>query len=167
MDSCPSACMSRMLNSVLETGPSTSYSISEWCYLNFFCTSFKKGSLLEIRSNLYLAATYWAVTLWIKRSVVKNPEFFPVRYFNFHLYLVVNLIRRSWSPLTKRISTFDIWYSHLISHLIFSCPWLSPNGLFVLPSTCIERSLRADPLRKTKNNLSSKIYPMVISRNQY
>lgn len=34
-------------------------------------------------------------------------------------------------------------------------PILSPNGLFVLSSTCVERSLKADHLNKTKNNLSS------------
>ena len=36
-------------------------------------------------------------------------------------------------------------------------PWLSLNGLFVLFSTCIERSLKRKYSNKTGNNLSSEI----------
>ena len=60
----------------------------------------------------------------------KSQNFFPLN--------AVNFTSTRWSPL------LDGHASHPLHYL---------NSLFLLSLTCIEGSLKADPLNKTKNNL--------------
>ena len=90
-------------------------------------------SSLELYSNLYLAALYQAITLYLAVGFQGKFLAFSLKYCNFHLYLAVISIKRSWSPMTE------------------------PNSLFTLSFTCIERSLERKYLHKLWINLLREV----------
>lgn len=65
-------------------------------------------------------------------------------------------MQENFKTTTNTIAFWDLPLLKRLGH-----PFLSPNRLFLLFSTCIERSLQAEP--KIKNKLSSAFSPCLSS----